>query len=243
MPAAPQLTAWEKLRRYLVRGFLVWIPLAAVFLVARLIYSIIQSWFFPSLGWEPRLTALTVVLLVLVLTGWGVSKFGIARVVLRAAVERPLGRIPVARWVYSGVRQLMEALFSSGDAFGKVLLIEYPRRGAYSIAFQMSGDLREVQHRVRRRIADQESRDAPPTPPEHDRGNRDVMAVFVPTTPNPTSGVVITLPKEDVIELEMSRQEALQMIISLGVVVPKWRDTPEPPESPPAPEPTSEVAS
>lgn len=221
MPAAAKLTLWGSLRRYLLRGFLVWIPLAAVFLVGRLIYSIIQSWFFPSLPWEPRLTALGVVILVLFLTGWGVTRFGVARVVLRATVERPLSRIPVARWIYSGVRQLLEALFTSGDAFGKVVLIEYPRRGVYSIAFQMAGELGEVQHRVRKRIAERNGAD--PAAQASGAGQREVMAVFVPTTPNPTSGFVITLPKEDVIELSMSRQQALQMIISLGVVVPEWQ--------------------
>ncbi len=223
MPAASKLTFWGSLRRYLLRGFLVWIPLAAVFLVGRLIYSIIQSWFFPSLPWEPRLTALGVVIGVLFLTGWGVTKFGVARVVLRAVVEKPLQRIPVARWVYSGVRQLLEALFSSGDAFGKVVLIEYPRRGVYSIAFQMAGELGEVQHRVRKRIAERNGADPTSIPRDSGPGQREVMAVFVPTTPNPTSGFVITLPKEDVIELSMSRQQALQMIISLGVVVPEWQ--------------------
>lgn len=235
MSAARKLTAWEHVRRYLLRGFLVWIPLAAVFLVARLIYSIIQSWFFPSLPWEPRLTALGVVIVVLFLTGWGVTKFGVARLIIRRAVERPLSRIPVARWVYSGVRQLLEALFSSGDAFGKVVLIEYPRRGVYSIAFQMAGELGEVQHRVRKRIAERNGT-AGAGAVETAPGEREVMAVFVPTTPNPTSGFVITLPKEDVIELSMSRQQALQMIISLGVVVPEWQKDQlegEPP-SPPA---------
>ncbi len=237
MAPNPKLTAWGSLRRYLLRGFLVWIPLAAVFLVGRVIYSIIQSWFFPSLPWEPRLTALGVVILVLFLTGWGVTKFGVARVVLRATVERPLSRIPVARWVYSGVRQLLEALFSSGDAFGKVVLIEYPRRGVYSIAFQMAGELGEVQHRVRQRIAERNGVAATPAPNDAGPEQREVMAVFVPTTPNPTSGFVITLPKEDVIELSMSRQAALQMIISLGVVVPEWQKDqlegePSPPPGP-----------
>ena len=240
MAPAPKLTIWENLRRYLLRGFLFWIPLAAVFLVGRLIYSIIQSWFFPSLPWEPRLTALGVVIVVLFLTGWGVSKFGVARLILRAVVERPLSRIPVARWVYSGVRKLLEALFTSGDAFGKVVLIEYPRRGVYSIAFQMAGELGEVQHRVRKRIAERNGGSFPVEAADSGTGERDVMAVFVPTTPNPTSGFVITLPKEDVIELSMGRQEALQMIISLGVVVPQWQKDqmegePPPPQDSEAP--------
>ena len=235
MATSPQRTVWGSLRRYLLRGFLVWIPLAAVFLVGRLIYSIIQSWFFPSLPWEPRLTALGVVILVLFLTGWGVTRFGVARLILRGAVERPLSRIPVARWVYSGVRQLLEALFTSGDAFGKVVLIEYPRRGVYSIAFQMAGELGEVQHRVRQRIAERNGVGAEPEPGEASPGQREVMAVFVPTTPNPTSGFVITLPKEDVVELSMSRQQALQMIISLGVVVPQWQKDRLEGEPPPPP--------
>ena len=240
MATAPKLTVWENVRRYLLRGFLFWIPLAAVFLVGRLIYSIIQSWFFPSLPWEPRLTALGVVIVVLVLTGWGVSRFGVARLVLRAVVERPLSRIPVARWIYSGVRQLVEALFTSGDAFGKVVLIEYPRRGVYSIAFQMAGELAEVQHRVRQRIAERNGSDASTEPGNADTGPREVMAVFVPTTPNPTSGFVITLPREDVIELSMSRQQALQMVISLGVVVPEWQKDQLDGEPTPPPEPTAE---
>ena len=235
MTADRKLTVGGTLRRYLLRGFLVWIPLAAVFLVGRMIYSIIQSWFFPSLPWEPRLTALGVVILVLFLTGWGVTRFGVARLILRGVVERPLSRIPVARWIYSGVRQLLEALFTSGDAFGKVVLIEYPRRGAYSIAFQMAGELGEVQHRVRKRIAERNGTDAALEAGETASGQREVMAVFVPTTPNPTSGFVITLPKEDVIELSMSRQQALQMIISLGVVVPEWQKEQLDGEPPPPP--------
>lgn len=236
MQPAAKPTIWGSLRRYLLRGFLVWVPLAAVVLVARLIYSIIQSWFFPSLPLEPRLTALGIVIVVLILTGWGVSKFGVARLVLRGAVERPLSRIPVARWVYSGVRKLLEALFTSGDAFGKVVLIEYPRRGVYSIAFQMAGQLGEVQHRVTERIAERNGEDPASESGDRGPGPREVMAVFVPTTPNPTSGFVITLPKEDVIELSMSRQQALQMIISLGVVVPEWQKEELGSEPPPPPE-------
>ena len=81
-----------------------------------------------------------------------------------------------------------------------MLLIEYPRNGLYSIAFQTSEDLREVQAVT----------------------ERTVVTAFIPTTPNPTSGFIVFVPREDVIELTMSVEEALKMIISLGVVVPKW---------------------
>ncbi len=201
-----------RFRSYLLRGFLFWIPVAAVVLVARIIYSLMRSWFFPSLGWEPRLAALALVILVLLATGWAVTRFKVVQRLARGLVERPLMRVPVARWVYSGVRQLLDALFTSGDAFGKVVLIQYPRKGVYSIAFQMSGKLLEVRHRVQVDMGDAGAAD----------DQREVMAVFVPTTPNPTSGVVVTLPRDEAIELQMTRQEALQMIISLGVVVPPW---------------------
>jgi uncharacterized membrane protein len=89
----------------------------------------------------------------------------------------------------------------SNESFKKVLLIEYPRKGIYSLAFQTSSELGEVQART----------------------GLDVVCCFVPTTPNPTSGFVIMLPKKDVRVLDMEIDEALKMIISLGVVVPTWR--------------------
>jgi uncharacterized membrane protein len=87
------------------------------------------------------------------------------------------------------------------------LLIEYPRKGLYSLAFQTSTDLGEVQGRT----------------------GEEVVCCFVPTTPNPTSGLIIIVPRKDVTELDMDIDEALKMIISLGVVVPSWRNgkTPE----------------
>ena len=169
MPDRARPTVWGTLRRYLLRGFLVWIPLAAVVLVGRLIYSIIQSWFFPSLGWEPRLTALGVVAAVLLLTGWAVSRFGVAGPGAesggRAAAEPDPGG---ALDLFRGARTARSPLHQRGTPSGKVVLIEYPRRGVYSIAFQMAGGLGEVQHRVLERVAsanregaDREDADAP----------------------------------------------------------------------------------
>jgi uncharacterized membrane protein len=105
-------------------------------------------------------------------------------------------------WVYSGVKQVAETLLSpKAQAFRKVLLLEYPRAGIWSIGFQTSGPLDEVQARTA----------------------KEVIGVFVPTTPNPTSGFIMLVPREDVIELDMTVEEAFRMIISLGVVVPEWR--------------------
>jgi uncharacterized membrane protein len=89
----------------------------------------------------------------------------------------------------------------SSQSFKKVLLIEYPRKGLYSLAFQTSTELGEVQGRK----------------------GEEIVCCFVPTTPNPTSGFIVIVPKKDVTVLDMEVDEALKMIISLGVVVPTWR--------------------
>ena len=90
----------------------------------------------------------------------------------------------------------------SSNAFKRVLLVEYPRKGIYSLAFQTSSQLGEVQGRT----------------------GEEVVGCFVPTTPNPTSGFIIIVPRKDVIVLDMEVDEALKMIISLGAVVPTWRN-------------------
>ena len=116
--------------------------------------------------------------------------------------ETMLDRIPIVRSIYSGAKNFAEIIFSdSSNSFKSVLLIEYPRKGLYSLAFQTSSELGEVQGRT----------------------GEDVVCSFVPTTPNPTSGFIIIIPKKDVTFLDMEVDEALKMIISLGVVVPTWR--------------------
>ena len=113
-----------------------------------------------------------------------------------------MDRIPVVRAIYSAAKNFTEIVFSdSTESFKKVLLIEYPRKGLYCLAFQTSSELGEVQVRT----------------------GEDVICCFVPTTPNPTSGFTIILPKRDVTVLDMEVDEALKMVISLGVVVPTWR--------------------
>ena len=115
--------------------------------------------------------------------------------------ERILERIPIVRSVYSASKNFAEIVFSDSDqSFKKVLLIEYPRKGLYGLAFQTATELGEVQGRT----------------------GEEVICTFVPTTPNPTSGFIIIVRKRDVIELDMDIDEALKMIISLGVVVPSW---------------------
>lgn len=197
------------LRRYLVAGLLVWIPLGVTIFILRVLIGLMdrslllipqqyrpEEWLgltIPGLG-------LILTLLVLLVTG-----LLAANIVGRSMVgfwESLLDRIPVVRSVYSAAKNFAEIVFSdSGQSFKKVLLIEYPRKGIYSLAFQTATQLGEVQGRT----------------------GEDMICTFVPTTPNPTSGYIIILPRKDIIELDMDIDEALKMIISLGVVVPAWR--------------------
>jgi uncharacterized membrane protein len=120
---------------------------------------------------------------------------------LVAAWESLLNRIPLVRSIYTGVKQVIETLFStSGDSFRNVLLIQYPRMGIYTLAFQAGTTVGEVQEKTA----------------------EEVVTVFVPTTPNPTSGFILIVPTKDTIKLDMSVDEGLKMVISLGVVVPEW---------------------
>lgn len=195
-----------KIRRYLATGLLVWIPLAVTLFILRLLINLMDGliptplrpenlfgFHIPGLG-----VILTFTLLV-------VTGFLAANLLGRKLIgfwEAFLARIPLVSWVYSGVKKVAETLLSpKSQSFRKVLLMEYPRKGIWSLCFQTSSELGEVQART----------------------GTEVMCVFVPTTPNPTSGFIILVPKDDVIELDMTVDQALRMIISLGVVVPEWR--------------------
>jgi uncharacterized membrane protein len=113
--------------------------------------------------------------------------------------ESILSRIPLVRSIYSAVKQVMNAVLSTNsEAFRKVLLIEYPRKGMWTIAFQTGATNTEI----------------------NTKANEEMVSLFVPTTPNPTSGFLMMLPKREVTELNMSIDEALKFIISLGVMQP-----------------------
>ncbi len=202
----------KRLRRYIVAGILVWLPLGLTILLLRFAMRLmdrslllIPEQYRPEalLGFPiPGLGAVLTIVLLLV-TGVLAANF-----VGRAFVggwESLMDRIPVVRSVYSAAKNFAEIVFSdSSHAFKNVLLVEYPRKGIYSLAFQTSSELGEVQGRT----------------------GEEVVGCFVPTTPNPTSGFIIIVPKRDVTVLDMEVDEALKMIISLGVVVPPWRKDP-----------------
>ena len=205
----------KRIRRYLVAGILVWVPLgvtsALVYVAIRFTDKtlvLIPEQYRPDMLLGFHVPGLGVILAFIVLLVTGVLA---ANFVGRAFVggwESLMERIPFIRTIYSAAKKFSEVVFSdSSQSFKKVLLIEYPRKGLYSLAFQTSTELGEVQGRT----------------------GEEVVCCFVPTTPNPTSGLIIIVPKKDITVLDMDVDEALKMIISLGVVVPIWRNgkTPE----------------
>jgi uncharacterized membrane protein len=207
----------KRLRRYLVAGLLVWLPLGVTLLLLKVLIDLMdQTLVLLPAAYRPealfgfRIPGLGLVLSLTVLVVTGIL---VANLVGRQLVhwwESILQRIPLVRSVYSAAKNFAEiVLTDSSQSFKKVLLIEYPRKGLYSLCFQTSANLGEIQART----------------------GEDVICVFVPTTPNPTSGLILMVPIADVIELDMDIEEALKMVVSLGVIVPQWKgeDAPAPP--------------
>jgi len=205
------------LRRYIIAGLLIWLPLGVTLLVFKLLVGLVEQLialvprqYHPEslLGLEiPYFDVILTVIamfVITVLTGLIVTNFFGRKLV--KLWESILGRIPVVRSIYQSAKQIAETVFSStGKSFRKVLLIEYPRKGLYTLAFQTGNSAGEVQAKT----------------------GEEVTTVFIPTTPNPTSGFIILVPTKDVIELDMNVDEALKMVISLGMVEPQWPQAPK----------------
>ena len=190
----------KKFRTIIVAGLLVWVPLGATIFVLRLLISLfgnLDSWLSDQLNIPIAGIGILLALLVLLGTGLIAANYFGKRIV--SFWESLLERIPLVRNIYSAVKRFAEIVLSdSSQSFSKVLLIEYPRKGLYSLSFQTSQNLGEIQGKT----------------------GEDLVCVFVPTTPNPTSGLILMVPVQDVIELDMGVEDALKMVISLGVVVP-----------------------
>lgn len=195
-------------RRYLIAGLVVWVPLITTVVVIKFIVDMMdRTLLLLPPPWRPENLlgftipgfGIVVALVIVFLTG-----LVVANLVGRKLVdlwEAILARIPLVSTIYSAVKQVMETLFGAGgDSFRKVLLIEYPRKGVWTLGFQTGSGMGEVQART----------------------ERQVVSVFVPTTPNPTSGFIILVPKEEVMELDMSVEDGLKFVMSLGVVVPRY---------------------
>jgi uncharacterized membrane protein len=199
----------KNLRRYLVTGVVIWVPVIVTVLVVRFLLRLMDRTLvvIPP-AWQPEALlgfkipglGLLLSLLVLFVTGLLAANFFGRKLV--SLSESIVSRIPLVRSIYSGAKQVAETILSDGDtSFKRVMLVQYPRKGVWSLCFQTATDLAEIQSRT----------------------ESEVVCVFVPTTPNPTSGFILFVPREDLINLDMTVDEGLRMIISLGVVVPRWR--------------------
>jgi uncharacterized membrane protein len=190
----------------------VWVPLGVTLIVVRALVGwldgsllLIPEPYRPEnlLGFPLPGLGVLLSLLILLLTGILAANFFGRSLV--GIWERLLARIPLVRSIYSGTKQLAETLFNGGgESFRKVLLVEFPRRGLWTLAFQTGHDIGEAQDKI--------------------GGN--VLNVYIPTTPNPTGGYFVMVRSEDVVELEMTVDEGLKMLMSMGAVVPGVRRAP-----------------
>lgn len=194
------------MKKYLITGLLIWIPLAITIWVLDLIVTTMdQSLQLLPPQYQPQtllgiqIPGIGALLTLLVVFVTGVLASNILGQRLLVFWEYLLGRIPVVKTIYHGVKQVSDTLFTpGGQAFRKALLVQYPREGSWTIAFltgQPGGDVAN-----------------------HLEG--DFVSVYVPTTPNPTSGFFLMMPRAEVIELDMDVNEALTYVISMGVVPP-----------------------
>lgn len=198
------------MKKYLITGLLIWIPLVITIWVLNLVVNTLdQSLLLIPERWRtesligvhiPGMGVLLTVVIVFVTGLFAANIIGSRLVQFWHGI---LHRIPVVSSIYSGVKQVSDTLFSSsGEAFRKALLVQWPREGMWTIAFLTGAPGGDVTN--------------------HLKG--DYVSVYVPTTPNPTGGYFVMLPRADVIELDMSVDEALKYIISMGVVAPGDKD-------------------
>ncbi|CAM5186932.1 Putative membrane protein OS=Castellaniella defragrans OX=75697 GN=HNR28_000206 PE=4 SV=1 [Castellaniella defragrans] len=211
-------------KRYFITGLLIWLPLIATVWVlmalANTLGSLVPSFLSPEALFGRPIPGfeLVLVLVIILLTG-----LLFANVIGRALLSRweaLLGRIPLVRSIYNSVKQVSDTLFApNGQAFREAVLVQYPRKGSWTIAFLTGAPSGEVA----------------------DLLEGDFISVYVPTTPNPTSGFFLMMPRADVQVLDMSVEAALKYIVSMGVAAPASlprRRAPSPvaePESPESP--------
>jgi len=197
------------MKKYLITGLLIWIPLVITLWVLKFIVDVLdqtllllppefrtENW----LGFHVSGMGAVMTVVIVFLTGvFATNFFGAQLVELWHEI---LHRIPVVNSIYSSVKQISDTLFSSsGQAFRKALLVRWPHEGMWTIAFLTGRPGTEVVARLA----------------------GEFISVYVPTTPNPTGGYFVIVARKDVIELEMSVDEALKYVISMGVVPPNGK--------------------
>jgi uncharacterized membrane protein len=194
------------MKKYFITGLLVLVPLfITVWVISGLVGMMDQSLFLLPETWRPKAQlgleipgmGAILTLLIIFVTGVIATNFFGKRLIL--VWEALLARVPVVKSIYASVKQVSDTLFSdSGNAFRQAVLVQFPRPGAWTIAFVTGKPGGDVANHL----------------------SGDYLSVYVPTTPNPTGGYFLMLPRADVVELDMSVDDALKYIISMGVVAP-----------------------
>jgi|TARA_B100000427_G_scaffold329415_1_gene345530 uncharacterized membrane protein len=194
------------LRKYIIAGLLVWLPFAATIVIVKFLIDLMDKTvlLLPP-EWQPANLlgfsipgfGVIIALSILLLTGMlAANLFGRRFVEMW---ERILNRIPLVRSIYSSVKQISSTIFDpSGKSFRKVVLLEYPRKGLWSIGFLTNDSMGDELCSV----------------------DDTLVSVFIPTTPNPTSGFIIMTRKDEITELNMNVEEAFKFVISMGVIIP-----------------------
>jgi uncharacterized membrane protein len=195
------------IRKYLIAGLLVWLPVLATVLIIKFFVDITENTltllpekYHPAYFLDFYVPGFGIIfaLVILLLTGFLTANFLGKKLI--GVWDALLAKIPLVRSIHNSVKQVLQTMLSTeGKSFRKVLLIEYPRQGIWSIAFQVGNTFQEVVDHV----------------------GEPMVNVFVPTTPNPTSGFLLLVPQSQVKELSLSVDEALKLVISLGVVSPE----------------------
>jgi len=196
-------------RNYLIGGLLIWLPIMITVWVVRFLSSILdQSLLLLPPPWRPEAVFGTYIpglgiilsLLLLFLTGVLVKNLFGGQMV--AWIESLVRRVPIVGAVYAGAKTFSETVLTDkGRSFKQVVMVQFPRPGAYSLGFITAEHLEELQARTA----------------------EEVVCVFVPTTPNPTTGFLVMFPRHEVTTLDMTVDEAFKMLLTLGVVVPTWK--------------------
>ncbi len=194
------------MKKYFITGLLVLVPLfITVWVISSLIGMMDQSLLLLPENWRPKAQlgleipgfGALLTMLIIFVTGLIATNFFGKRLIL--LWEAILARVPVVKSIYASVKQVSDTLFSdSGNAFRQAVLVQFPRQGAWTIAFVTGKPGGDVANHL----------------------PGDYVSIYVPTTPNPTGGYFLMMPRTEVIELDMSVDEALKYIISMGVVAP-----------------------
>ena len=202
----------NRLRNYLLTGIIVAAPLTITVYLVSSIVSWVDSWVKPWIpaAWNPEsyvhvpLPGIGVVIAVVALTVLGFFTASIVGRTVIAIGEAIVHRMPLIRNLYAALKQIFEtALSERSRTFRRAGLIEYPRRGLWSLVFIATEAKGEISHRL-------------------SASDDDAISVFLPTTPNPTSGFLIFVPRREVLVLDMSVEDAAKLVISAGLITPVW---------------------